>query len=435
MPKQVQLRRGTTTDHTTFTGVVGEVTIDTTKDTAVVHDGSQVGGYPLARESALANYQPLDGDLTAIAALAGTTGIVRKTAANTYSLDTATYLTDITSGQVTTALGFTPYNATNPSNYLSTVSLTSNVTGTLPITNGGTNATTAADALTALGAYPAANPNSYTSNTGTVTSVNLTAGTGVSVSGGPVTSSGAITVTNTAPDQVVSLTGAGTTTITGTYPSFTITSADSTVGTVTSVGGTGTINGITLTGTVTASGSLTLGGTLSGVDLTSQVTGTLPVANGGTGAATLTGYVKGTGTSAMTAAAAIPVADVTGAAPLASPTFTGTATFATTDALGPVRGNITAVAALDIDCSAGNYFTKTIAANSTFTFSNVPSTRAFAFTLELTHTSGTVTWPTTVRWPGGTAPTLTTSRVHLFTFVTDDAGTIWRAASQVNYTA
>jgi hypothetical protein len=45
-------------------------------------------------------------------------------------------------------------------------------------------------------------------------------------------------------------------------------------GTVTSVGGTGTVNGITLTGTVTSSGNLTLGGTLANVDLTTQVTGT-----------------------------------------------------------------------------------------------------------------------------------------------------------------
>ena len=120
---------------------------------------------------------------------------------------------------------------------------------------------------------------------------------------------------------------------------------------------------------------------------------------------------------------------------LATPTFTGTSTIATADQPGPVRGNLTAVAALDIDCSLGNFFTKTISANSTFTFSNPPSSRAYAFTLELTHTSGTVTWPTTVRWPGGTAPTLTTSRVHLFTFVTDDAGTNWRGASQTNYTA
>lgn len=96
--------------------------------------------------------------------------------------------------------------------------------------------------------------------------------------------------------------------------------------------------------------------------------------------------------------------------------------------------NIVSVAALDIDCSAGNFFTKTINANSTFTFSNVPASRAFAFTLELVHTSGTVTWPATVRWPNNnTAPTLTTGKVHLFTFVTDDGGTNWRGASQVNY--
>jgi hypothetical protein len=72
-------------------------------------------------------------------------------------------------------------------------------------------------------------------NVGTVTSVDLTASTGISVSGGPITGSGSITVTNTAPDQVVSLTGAGTTSISGTYPNFTITSNDSTTGTVTSV--------------------------------------------------------------------------------------------------------------------------------------------------------------------------------------------------------
>ena len=50
--------------------------------------------------------------------------------------------------------------------------------------------------------------------------------------------------------------------------------------------GTGTVNGISLSGTVTSSGSLTLGGTLTGVDLATQVTGTLPIANGGTGQTT-----------------------------------------------------------------------------------------------------------------------------------------------------
>ena len=50
MAKLLKLRRGTTTQHGSFTGAEGEVTIDTTKDTAVVHDGSQAGGRPLLRE-------------------------------------------------------------------------------------------------------------------------------------------------------------------------------------------------------------------------------------------------------------------------------------------------------------------------------------------------------------------------------------------------
>jgi hypothetical protein len=105
-------------------------------------------------------------------------------------------------------------------------------------------------------------PTWTTPTTGTVTSVDATGGTGISVSGGPITSSGSLTITNTAPDQVVALTGAGTTSISGTYPNFTITSNDSTLGTVTSVSGTGTVSGISLSGTVTSSGNLTLGGTL-----------------------------------------------------------------------------------------------------------------------------------------------------------------------------
>lgn len=100
---------------------------------------------------------------------------------------------------------------------------------------------------------------------------------------------------------------------------------------------------------------------------------------------------------------------------------------------GNYASNITAVGALDIDCSTANYFTKTINGASTFTFSNPPATRAYAFALELTHTSGAVTWPTTVKWPADTAPTLTAGKTHIFIFVTDDGGTRWRGASLVDY--
>jgi len=173
-----------------------------------------------------------------------------------------------------------------------TTSGTLTLGGTLAVANGGTGATDAATALTNLGAYPASNPAGYTTNVGTVTSVDLTAGTGVSVSGGPITSSGSITVTNTAPDQVVSLTAGANVTITGTYPNFTIAaSGGGGSGTVTSVAASGGTTGLTFSGSpITTSGTLTLGGTLT-------------VANGGTGATTLSsGYlIKGNGASAVSA--------------------------------------------------------------------------------------------------------------------------------------
>jgi hypothetical protein len=50
MAKLLKLRRGTTSQHSSFTGAEGEATVDTDKDTLVVHDGSQAGGRPLARE-------------------------------------------------------------------------------------------------------------------------------------------------------------------------------------------------------------------------------------------------------------------------------------------------------------------------------------------------------------------------------------------------
>jgi hypothetical protein len=144
--------------------------------------------------------------------------------------------------------------------------------------------------------------------TGTVTSVDLTAGTGISVSGGPITTVGSITVTNTAPDQIVSLTGAGLTSVTGTYPNFTITSTGGT-GTVSSVDASGGTTGLSFTGgPITTSGTLTLGGTLG-------------VANGGTGATTLgaNGVLYGNGTSAIAATAVGTTGQVlvgnTGAAP------------------------------------------------------------------------------------------------------------------------
>ena len=95
----------------------------------------------------------------------------------------------------------------------------------------------------------------------------------------------------------------------------------------------------------------------------------------------------------------------------------------------------TAVGALDVNMSLGNYFTKTITTGiNTFTFSNPPTSGTVgSFTLELTHTGGTADWPTEVKWPGDTAPNLSSGKTHLFMFITDDGGTRYRGAALANY--
>ena len=50
MPDQLQLRGGTTAEHSTFTGAIKEVTVDTSKKTVVVHDGTTAGGLALLRQ-------------------------------------------------------------------------------------------------------------------------------------------------------------------------------------------------------------------------------------------------------------------------------------------------------------------------------------------------------------------------------------------------
>lgn len=194
--------------------------------------------------------------------------------------------------------------------------------------------------------------------------------------------------------------------------------------------------------------------------ITVGISGIIASSNGGTG----NGFTKFTGATTSEKTYTLPDSSETilySGGPLGTPSsgtvtnLTGTASiningtvgattansgkFTTLDASGATNidsrfaQNIVAVSALSIDCSTGNYFTKTINANSTFTFDSVPSARAFAFTLELTHTSGTITWPTSVKWPNDTAPTVTTGKTHLFMFVTDDGGTRWRGAALVDY--
>jgi len=102
---------------------------------------------------------------------------------------------------------------------------------------------------------------------------------------------------------------------------------------------------------------------------------------------------------------------------------------------GGYTENIVAVSGTAVDCSTGSYFTKTITGATTFTFTNVPSGVAYAFTFEVTlNGSNAITWPSSVKWPADTAPTITDGKTQVFVFLTDDGGTRWRGSSLVDYT-
>jgi len=157
----------------------------------------------------------------------GTTNITfaQVSSAQIYSAGTGLTLTgtqfSLTTPVATTlgGTGLTTFGASNRALFSSgTNTLTA---GTLPTAAGGTGQSTYTDGQLLIGK----------TSDGSLAKATITASTGISVTNGD----GSITIANTAPDQTVSLTGSGTTTITGSYPNFNIASADQFVGTVTSV--------------------------------------------------------------------------------------------------------------------------------------------------------------------------------------------------------
>jgi hypothetical protein len=107
----------------------------------------------------------------------------------------------------------------------------------------------------------------------------------------------------------------------------------------------------------------------------------------------------------------------------------------TTRVAGRTVADVVAAATSTLDLTLGQYFTRTINGASSFVFSSPPTTGFFEFTLKVIHTSGAITWPASVTWPAATTPTLNTSKVHLFKFLTDDGGTKWRGMAWVDYTS
>ena len=85
------------------------------------------------------------------------------------------------------------------------------------------------------------------------------------------------------------------------------------------------------------------------------------------------------------------------------------------------------MAAHAVDLTLGNVQTYTLSGSQTLTFTNPIATgNSSSFTLIVTNGgSATLTWPTSVDWAGGTAPTLTSAGIDILTFTTIDGGTIW----------
>lgn len=101
-----------------------------------------------------------------------------------------------------------------------------------------------------------------------------------------------------------------------------------------------------------------------------------------------------------------------------------------------ISGNLTvnrtiekalSIASTSIDVSSGSVFYKTISGATSFTFINASTSgNVYSFILEVTNPGTNITWPSSVKWAGGVAPTLTTTGVDILGFYTYDAGVTWR---------
>jgi len=80
-----------------------------------------------------------------------------------------------------------------------------------------------------------------------------------------------------------------------------------------------------------------------------------------------------------------------------------------------------------MDLAVSQMFTATVAGATGWSFTNVPASRGVTVVLHLTNGgSGAQTWPASVKWPGGIAPTLTAAGTDVLVFVTHDGGATWR---------
>lgn len=331
----IQFYRGTTAQHSGYTGPAGECTVDTTKNTLVVHDGVKAGGYPLVKED-----HTVTGDGYVLTNGSRSTTIGSKTLA--LSLDTAALRNLLADPSGTDAVA-------------GNLKLSDAVDSSLDAATGGTAATPKAV---------------KTAVDGAVKKTYVVKG-----------------------DTYIKVDGKFSTTLDD-------------------------ADGLDLTLNTAALKSAladpTATNVVSGNNMLSDaVDSSLDAATGGTAATPKA--VKAAYDLAASKASDDLVVHIRN-----NETIEDVKTFLQ----GPY-GTSADLTTSEIDLSKGVVFSKTVSADTVFTFINAPSGRAATFNLIITNGgSATITWPASVKWTDAAAPTLTASGVDVLTFMTPN-GTTW----------
>ena len=345
------------------------------------------------------NVQAWDADLDAIAALSGTSGFAKKTAANTWSLDTSTYITGNQSisvtgdatGSGTTAIALTLGNTSVTAGTYRSITVDAKGRAT-----GGTNPTTFSGyGISDTSANLAA---SLTDETGSGSAVFATSPTLVTPTLGVASATTVNKVTLTAPATGSTLTIADGKTLTAS-------------------------NTLTFTGTDASSVAFGTGGTVifSGGALGTPSSGTLSSCSG----LPISSGVSGLGSNVATFLATPSSANLASA--LTDETGTGSAVFN----VNPIFTNYTETAytansstAITLSLANGTMQLITLTGSPTITMPTAAAGKSFTLILYTGSGSYTVSW-STVAWAGGTTPTVTTtaSKKDIFNFYSD--GTNW----------
>lgn len=168
-------------------------------------------------------------------------------------------------------------------------------------------------------------------------------------------------------------------------------------------------------------------GTTSGASLvlTGDTTGSLEIETSGTTAITIDGSQEVTLTGNLSATTATLSGTLTSSAISMGDALLTRPTLKDYAIDGSAIGNTGATTTIDLEVA--NFFSATLDQACTFTFSNPAASGDYCgFVLALTDGgSDSITWPASVDWAGGIAPTLTASGLDLLVFTTYDAGTTW----------